>query len=181
MRHWPTDVPAEQRWRGVVAALADPARRTLYARIVLATDEEAPLHADDLTPAEFRRLRVLTAAGVVVTIDGILRPGDPFSALLAKGGPRVPSGPERFLTGGKLLALPRRAADRDAVLGWIAGRVIERDETLDERSITERLAELSIDPVALRRYLIDAGLLVRSPDGRDYRPGPGQVRSDEPG
>lgn len=160
---------ADQRWRGVVSALDDPARRVLYARIVLAADAGAPLRAEALDPADARRLRVLTASGMVAVAGEVLLPGEIFGTLLSSGAPRVPSGPERFLIGGRLRGLPRRARDRTELFGWVARRVLTPAERLGERELTARLAEFADDPVALRRQLVDAGELTRSPDGTDYR------------
>ncbi len=161
-----------KRWRQVAAMLADVDRRLLYAQIVVSADTGTPMRAADLDSAGAKRLRALLAAGLVVD-DGALRPGEVFAELLDESAPRVASGPERFLTHGRLTVLPRRAADRDELFAWLAGRVLAPGECLDEKQLTSRLAELADDPVALRRYLIDAGELLRSPDGRDYRlPGP---------
>lgn len=158
-----------KRWRRVVAVLADPGRRSLYARIVLAADLGTPVRAAGLDSAGGKRLRALTEAGLVVDDAGVLTPGEVFAALLEESAPRVVTGPERFLAGGRLTVLPRRARDRAEVFGWLAGRLLAPGESLGERDLTDRLAGLADDPVALRRYPIDAGALVRSPDGRDYR------------
>lgn len=45
----------------------------------------------------------------------------------------------------------------------------DADEVIDERTLTKRLATLSDDPVTMRRYLVDAGLLDRAADGSTYR------------
>ena len=45
-------------------------------------------------------------------------------------------------------------------------------ETLDERELTERLGRFADDPVTLRRYLVDAGLLARTPTGSAYTRAP---------
>lgn len=158
-----------QAWRRLVAVLADPGRRLLYARIVVGESDAAPLRPDDLDSAQRRQLRALTDAALVELRDGVLVAADPFSPVLAAGAPQVPTGPERFLAGGVLRGLPRRASDRDEVFGWIAGRVLTAGEVVDEKELTQRLSRLADDPVALRRYLVDSGFLTRSPDGRQYR------------
>lgn len=162
-------MPGSQAWRRLVAVLADPGRRLLYARIVVAESDAAPLRPDGLDSTQRRHLRALTDAGLVESRDGVLVAADPFSPVLAVGAPQVPTGPERFLAGGLLRGLPRRASDRDEVFGWIAGRVLNPGEVVDEREVTRRLGRLADDPVALRRHLVDAGYLSRSPDGREYR------------
>lgn len=163
-----------RRWRRVAAVLADPGRRLLYARVVVAADAGTPLRAAELDAAGAKRMRALTEAGLVTDADGVLAPGDILTDLLQEAAPQVASGPERFLTGGRLTVLPRRARDRAELFAWLAIRVLAPGECLGERELTDRLAALADDPVALRRYLVDAGALVRDPDGRDYRlPGAG--------
>ena len=58
-------------WRRVAATLADPDRRLLYARLVLAGPDE-PMRLDDLDAADRRRLTALTGAGLVVLVLLIL-------------------------------------------------------------------------------------------------------------
>ncbi|GAA0348943.1 DUF2087 domain-containing protein [Micropruina glycogenica] len=157
-------------WRRVAATLADPDRRLLYARLVLAGPDE-PLRLDDLDAADRRRLTALTGAGLAVVDDGVVRAGDPFSALLQARPVQRATGAERFLTGGRLGVLPRTQRDRQEVLGWLVERAVHDTELLDEKELTRRLAALADDPVALRRYLVDAGELHRDPDGRNYRRG----------
>ena len=79
-----------------------------------------------------------------------------------------PTGPERFLVRGRVERLPRRRADRELLLRWVASRLIPVHEPMPERALTERLAELATDPVGLRRELVDAGLLTRTRDGAEY-------------
>jgi len=74
----------------------------------------------------------------------------------------------RFLVRGRLEQLPRRRADRDLVLRWVAQGVLPLDEPVAERELTGRLADLARDPVGLRRELVDAGLVTRTRDGAEY-------------
>ncbi len=157
----------DARWRHVVAALADPDRRELYARILVAEADGLPLVAADLNAGQRRRLRGLIGAGLVAD-GGTLVGVDAFSPLLAAAPPGVAPGPERFVRGGRVLGLPRRSADREALFELLAARVLAPDEVVDEATITGRLAGLTDDPVAWRRYLVDAGVLVRDPAGRRY-------------
>lgn len=76
--------------------------------------------------------------------------------------------PERFLVRGRLEHLPRRRADRDLVLRWVAQRVLPLEEPVGERALTDRLADLARDPVGLRRELVEAGLVTRTRDGAEY-------------
>lgn len=74
----------------------------------------------------------------------------------------------RFLVRGRLENLPRRRADRDLVLRWVATGVLPLEEPVAERALTDRLADLARDPVGLRRELVDAGLVTRTRDGAEY-------------
>jgi hypothetical protein len=76
--------------------------------------------------------------------------------------------PDRFLVRGRLETLPRRRADKDLVFRWAATRVLGLYEPLGERELTARLADLSRDPVGLRRELVDAGIVTRTRDGSEY-------------
>jgi len=70
---------------------------------------------------------------------------------------------------GVLMAMPRRQADRLIVLAHIA-TAIEVGCELDEPEVNARLRPFSDDVATLRRYLVDAGLLIRRPPGLYRRP-----------
>jgi len=70
---------------------------------------------------------------------------------------------------GVLMAMPRRQSDRLIVLAHIA-QAIERGRELDEPDVNARLRPFSDDVATLRRYLVDAGLLIRRPPGLYLRP-----------
>ncbi|MGC5165222.1 DUF2087 domain-containing protein [Luteimicrobium sp. DT211] len=76
--------------------------------------------------------------------------------------------PSRFLVRGRLERLPRRAADRDLVLAYLAARVLVLDDPVTERALTDRLTDLVDDPVGIRRDLVDRGLVTRTRDGATY-------------
>ncbi|OFI37767.1 hypothetical protein BIU82_07840 [Arthrobacter sp. SW1] len=79
------------------------------------------------------------------------------------------SGVERFLRkDGRIDRYPRKQDARRLLLEWVAGKVLKHGERLDERSFNERLSEYSDDYVMLRRYLVDAQLVERTPDGSAY-------------
>jgi hypothetical protein len=61
---------------------------------------------------------------------------------------------------GRIRELPARAAKRELVLEYVAGR-IDPDREYTEREVNELLAAVYDDHVTLRRYLVDAGLLRR--------------------
>jgi hypothetical protein len=81
---------------------------------------------------------------------------------------RAADDPLRFLVRGRVEHLPRRRADRDRLLGWVAHQVLPLEEPVPERDLTERLAAIARDPVGLRRELVDAGLVTRTRDGAEY-------------
>lgn len=64
--------------------------------------------------------------------------------------------------------MPRRRADQDLVLRWVATRVLPLEDPVDERTVTDRLAALVADPVGRRRDLVEAGLVRRTRDGSTY-------------
>lgn len=150
------------QWRRIVAVLANPELRRVFAELVL--DEGEPL-------TEARRDRALGRlrdAGMVGP-DGRLH-DEVFTELLAAAPPVVKRGVERFLDAdGRIVQWPTGADDRAELLEWLVERVLPAGESVDERTLTERLAEHSGDPVAYRRYLVDAGLVARSRDGAAYR------------
>lgn len=82
--------------------------------------------------------------------------------------PAPPDGPERFLVRGRLRGMPRRRSDKDLVLAWLATRVLPLEDPVDERTLTDRLADLVDDPVGRRRDLVEAGLVTRTRDGASY-------------
>lgn len=84
------------------------------------------------------------------------------------GDREVPAAVTRFLVRGRLERLPRRRADRDLVLAWVASTVTSVHEPVRERALTDRLAEIVADPVGIRRELVDAGLVSRTRDGAEY-------------
>jgi hypothetical protein len=61
---------------------------------------------------------------------------------------------------GRIRELPARAAKRELVLEYVAGRIDSARE-YSEREINDVLSALYDDHVTLRRYLVDAGLLKR--------------------
>jgi len=89
----------------------------------------------------------------------------------AAGSPNrgTPPGPvARWFVRGSLQVLPRRRADRDLVFRYVASRALPVHQPLTERELTDRLAEVTRDPVGLRRELVDAGLVTRTRDGAEY-------------
>jgi hypothetical protein len=92
-------------------------------------------------------------------------PSDPTGA-----DPAADAGdPRRFLRSGRLDSMPRRWRDKVAVTRYMAAQVLPTLlEPVTERELTERLRELAYDPVAVRRALVDHGVVKRTRDGAEY-------------
>jgi len=71
-----------------------------------------------------------------------------------------------FVVEGRLVRLPARSQQKRVVLGYVARR-FEEGRDYDEQDVNQLLGELHDDTAALRRYLVDEGLLERS--GGVYR------------
>ena len=67
-----------------------------------------------------------------------------------------------FIREGRLVSLPARERKRRVVLRYLLDEVFPDLEPVDERDVNMRLALWHPDVSALRRYLVDAGLLTRS-------------------
>ena len=157
-------------WRRVLATLGNGDARTAYAQIVLGA---AP---GDVLPdvKQQRRNRALAAllesglveqqaSGELVAADSI------FRDLLAQQPRRQPqTGLDRFMRLGRIERYPANMTERRALLARIANEIIEPGEKLTERQVNERLLSYTDDVVLLRRYMIDFGLLQRTPTGSSY-------------
>jgi len=155
-----------EQWRAVVAALANPDMRKVWARLVAGADAGAAVAG--LSPARARKvLAGLTAAGLV---DGASAPRSEVFAEVLAAAPAAPrlSGPERFLRDGRIDRYPASRAERGELLAVVAGRAFRSGEVLDEAAVNERLLAFHDDVAVLRRYLVDFGLLVRTRSGSSY-------------
>lgn len=153
-------------WRPIVAALANPATRHVAARMMLGETLDAA--TADLAPSRRHRIsRTLRAAGLVDADTGSFRP-EAFGDLLAASPTPKREGVDRFVRDGRIAQYPADAGERRALLVWVADRSFDTGEVLDEKTVTARLREVSDEPVILRRYLVDFGILARRPDGTGY-------------
>ncbi|MCL2514863.1 MAG: DUF2087 domain-containing protein [Microbacteriaceae bacterium] len=155
-----------EHWRAVVAALANPDMRTVWARLVLGADIEDAFAG--LSPARARKVAAGLAAAGLVDAASAPRPGVFAEVLAAAPVPPQPSGPERFLRDGRIDRYPASQAERGELLALVAGRAFRSGEVLDESTVNERLAAFHEDVAVLRRYLVDFGLLVRTRSGSSY-------------
>lgn len=160
---------SENSWRNVIAALANPHTRRLYATLLLGLDDSAVL--DSHSPSRRRHVveSLLRTGTVTEGADGRLSiREDAFGEILAQQPARRRTGVERFLVRGRIGQYPSSVGEREELLRWVAGRVLAADEILDERSLTERLADYTDDPATLRRYLVDFSIVERIRDGSEY-------------
>lgn len=75
----------------------------------------------------------------------------------------------RFLVDGRLPVMPRSGAKRELLLGYLA-TAFEPGVRYSEAAVNQTVAVWHPDVAALRRYLVDAGLLARQ-DGEYWRCG----------
>lgn len=172
-RHDDGAAPASEGWRPVVAALANAEQRLLLAEVI--TDEA---RRRDTTVAAGHRdkgLAQLAAAGLLARDENAEWRIDAagLRALLSTpaAAARPASGNEvidKFVRDDRIHAFPAKPAQRHQLLEWAAQRTLSPGEVLSEPELTSRLERITDDPVALRRYLVDAGLASRSPDGSAY-------------
>jgi hypothetical protein len=80
----------------------------------------------------------------------------------------TPPGVADLFSHGRLTAIPRRPARREQLLLHLALTLFDRDREYTEQEVNEALLTVHDDCSALRRYLVEAGLLTRTPDGRRY-------------
>lgn len=154
---------ADTDGRRMLAALANAETRAAFARVTLGMPPEGG-------GRETRALAALAGAGLVTASEeGPVVSEEGIRAALAAGGRARPTGVQRFLDAeGRIDRYPSARADREELLSWVADRTLASGEVVGEREVTERLARFSADPAALRRYLVDAGLLERTRSGSEY-------------
>jgi hypothetical protein len=67
-----------------------------------------------------------------------------------------------FVRDGRLVSIPAKPKKRQLLLPFILERCFPEDRAYEEKEVNQRLALLYQDVSALRRYLIDAGLMTRA-------------------
>lgn len=156
--------------RAVLALLANDEARVMIARISLGHDIGP---RQQLSKRETRVLERLLSAGVVVEADNVYAiNGKGLRAAVDEFSPARPEGIDRFVRDGRIVSYPASDADRVAVLDWVARRILNPGEVVDEREINERLKPYMDEHVLLRRYLVDNRVVDREPDGTGYRLAP---------
>jgi hypothetical protein len=80
-----------------------------------------------------------------------------------------PSGPSydakvlrAFIVDGRLSSIPAQAKKRAVILRYLLDACFPEDRDYPEKEVNQRLALYHRDVAALRRYLVDAGLMKRA-------------------
>lgn len=81
----------------------------------------------------------------------------------------MPAQTANFFRHGRLVNIPRKAVRRDQLLRYLAETLFEADCDYTEADVTRVLLTVHEDHAALRRHLVDAGMLARTRDGAHYR------------
>ncbi len=150
--------------RAVLALLANADTRAVFAEAASGDAPSGEAHARALAKLIAAGLLEEGPAGRVVVSTGRLR------ATLRQAAPAPVSGVERFLSrSGRIRDYPSRRDDRLELLTLVVSRSLDAEEELSEKELGARLRAFTDDVATLRRYLVDAGLLHRSPDGTSYR------------
>jgi hypothetical protein len=170
-----TESPFEAR--ELVGLLADDDRRRVVAALVLGAPTLDAIRADTglAARAAARALQRLVDAGLVLRADdGTLHLiGEAFALAARAEGERAPRSTEHadepenvarvlraFVHDGKLTSIPAVHAKRLVVLDWL-GQRFEPGRHYSEAAVNRILASVHPDTAALRRYLVDEGILAR--------------------
>jgi len=161
----------------VLQALSDPARLSLLARIAEAGEAGCALeHAAGNPRVARKQVARLSAAGLVEArgsafVARLERIRDAVDELAGTDDDSVAGGDARvraLFSRGRLVEIPRAPELRLALLRHVVER-FEPGRTYSEPEVNALLREVHDDHAALRRYLVDAALLVRDDAGVSYR------------
>ena len=171
-------------WKPILAALGNEAARTVFARAAL-----GQLDADaraGLTSREAKALQTWLSLGGPLRGSrrrlphhgrfghrGRLPPARRSHRARGEqgGAQKARAGVGRFLVGGlgpRIQALPATPAERRELLLWVRDAALRPGEVLTEPQLNERLRVFHEDVALVRRYLVDPGLLERTPTGTEY-------------
>ena len=67
-----------------------------------------------------------------------------------------------FVRDGRLVSIPAKPKKRELLLPFILEHSFPEDREYEEKEVNQRLGLLHRDVAALRRYLVDAGLMTRN-------------------
>jgi hypothetical protein len=172
--------------RDLVGLLADDDRRRVVAALVLGADsaEAVRAHAALDARASGRALQRLIDAGLVIRgDDGSLHLlGEAFALAARVEAEHAPRSAEHddepaevakvlraFVRDGRLLSIPAVHSKRLIVLDWLVQR-FEPGRHYSEQMVNLMLGQVHADTAALRRYLVDDGLMTRE-HGEYWRSG----------
>lgn len=173
----------------IVGLLAEENRMRAVAAIVLgATTTDEVIERSGLSQRDaIAALERLAGGGLVVTADdGALRVATEKikHAMRSTAQARAAAAPPEdfgdvsadhagvlrtFVKEGRLVSIPTPKAKRIVVLDWLA-RMFEPGSVYPEKRVNEMLDAVHPDVAALRRYLVDEGMLERR-DGFYWRAG----------
>jgi len=74
----------------------------------------------------------------------------------------------------RIAVYPAKESTRRQLLQWALDQVIDPGETLSEQELNHRMWSVTDDSAALRRYLVERGMLLRRTDGSLYWRSPDQ-------
>ncbi|MBB5633791.1 hypothetical protein BKA04_002014 [Cryobacterium mesophilum] len=153
-------------WRAVLAALANSDARSTYAEVVLGIPDAAGLSPKKRD----RAIATLRDAGLIrVADDGALElVTDAIPTMLAHSAVPKREGVHRFVRDGRIEQYPVRPADRRELLAWVVEQAFAPGEELTEAEVGDRLEPFHPDVATLRRFLVDEGMLQRTPSGGSY-------------
>ena len=157
---------ASDRWRPLIAILANPETRRVAAEMMLGGTLESA--TADLSPSKRRRVTEAVARSGLIDVETRQFSPDVFRTILESAAVPKREGIERFLDGRRIRQYPANLDERGELLAWVAGSVFDADEVLTERAVNERLLPYSDDVAVLRRYLVDYQLVERCADGSEY-------------
>lgn len=170
----------------VVGLLAEPERLRVFAAVTLGTSRlDAIVDVAGVSlPTASKALERLVGGGLVLVDGGGYRAAEGRLKATARAHAPTRSGKvpgaegmsedqvgvlRTFVVNGRLQSVPVARAKRLVVLDWLAGR-FEPGTTYPERDVNFMLGLVHADYAALRRYLVDEGLLERR-DGFYWRAG----------
>jgi DNA-binding transcriptional ArsR family regulator len=119
------------------------------------TDRAAPYHLRLETLDRLGRALALETDSVADSVPGVGPAGEP----MAPDDARMLRG---FFADDRLVSIPAQRAKRLVVLRYLRDRCFTEDRPYPEKEVNQRLALFHPDVAALRRYLVDEGLMTRA-------------------
>lgn len=159
---------AEHNWRPVIAALVNPDSRTVFARMCLGELPEPVLSTLPPKTAAIVAQMLMRAGLLHNTETGLAFDPTSLRTLLARDSNAARDVSRYLAHDGHILSYPANKLERGELLRHVAERTFEHDRAYTESAVNEALKPYQDDVVVLRRYLVDYGILDRTPDGAEY-------------